>query len=57
MNRTQLLNMLYRRTQTLRLAEDEVSFLMALAKPARYASGTATEVDGDALAILRKAGA
>jgi hypothetical protein len=55
MTRTDLMNMLYRRQKTVRYATERVLFLMALARPIQYASGEFTEVDGDALAMLRKA--
>lgn len=55
MTRTELQNMLYRRHLTVRFATEKVSFLVALNNPAQFSHGQPTEVDGDAIAILRAA--
>lgn len=53
MSAVELLNMLYRRTQTVKYAHNSTKFLNDLAKPVGFSRGQATEVDGDALAILK----
>lgn len=53
MNRDALVNMLYRRTQTVKFAHNSTKFLNDMNKPVGFSSGQATEVDGDALAILK----
>lgn len=53
MDRTKLLDLLYRRRKTVDYSVKTVKFLEALSQPIRYDHGVPTEVDGDALGILR----
>jgi hypothetical protein len=56
-NRPALLQSLYHRQRTVSHVFDKVVLLSALARAYGYAAGTPVEVDGDALAILRRGGA
>lgn len=53
MDRTLLIDLLYRRRKTVDYSTETVKFLEALNQPVQYAHGVPTEVDGDAIAILR----
>lgn len=55
MDRIKLLDLLYRRRQTVDYSNSPISFLEFRNKPWQFSNGVPTEVDGDALAILRKA--
>ncbi|MFF9565773.1 hypothetical protein ACF1AJ_20660 [Leifsonia sp. NPDC014704] len=55
MTRLQFLDMLYRRRKTVDFSNKTVDFLEAMNRPVQNAHGVPTEVDGDALAVIRQA--